>query len=103
MGKRVTRLKIEWSGTAFHDFISILNYIKSESPTNAKRVKTRIINIIISVSLTPKMFREDELKDNNDGSYRVFNKDNIRVSYKIETKKIFITRVTHSSKEPKSF
>jgi hypothetical protein len=46
------------------------------------------------------MFRVDDLKENNDGTYRVFNKDSIRVTYKIEPKEIFIARVVHASQEP---
>jgi plasmid stabilization system protein ParE len=82
-----------------YSFIDILDYIKKESPTNAKRVKTRINNIIKTIPSNPEMFRVDELKENNDGTYRVFNTDSIRVSYKIEPKEIFIARVVHSSQE----
>ncbi len=99
MGKGVNR-QIKWGKIALHNFIDILDYIKSDSPSNAKRVKTRINNIIKTIPSNPEMFREDELKENNDSSYRVFNKDGIRLSYKIEPKEIFIARVVHSSQEP---
>lgn len=103
MGKRVIKRKIIWNPTALHKFIDILNYIKGESPTNAKRVKTRIVNIISSISSNPEMFRADEWKYNNDGSFRVFNYDSIRVSYKIEPNTILIARVSHTSEEPKQY
>ena len=99
MGKRVIP-QIRWGAKALHNFIAILDYIKTDSPTNAKRVKTRINNIIKTIPSNPEMFREDELKEDNDGTYRVFNRDSIRVSYKIEPKEIFIARVVHSSQEP---
>ena len=99
MGKRVNR-QIKWGMKALYNFIDILDYIKLDSPTNAKRVKTRINNIIKTIPTNPEMFREDELKENNDGTYRVFNKDSVRISYKIEPKEIFIARVVHSSQEP---
>jgi len=99
MGKKVSR-QIKWHPKALYSFIDILDYIKEDSPTNAKRIKTRINNIIKTIPSNPEMFREDELKENNDGTYRVFNKDSIRVSYKIEPKEIFIARVVHSSQEP---
>ena len=102
MGKRVTR-QIRWGAKALHNFIDILNYIKLDSPANAKRVKTRINNIIKTIPANPEMFREDEWKEKNNGTYRVFNKDSIRVSYKIEPKEIFIARVVHSSQEPNLF
>ena len=98
-----TNFQIKWSQKALFDFISILNYIEIDSPINAKRVKTRINNIIKKIPFNTKMFREDELKENNDGSFRVFNKDNIRVSYKIEPKEILIIRIMHSKQEPELY
>lgn len=102
MGKQIDR-QIKWGQKALHNFIDILDYIKEDSPTNAKRVKTRITNIIKSLPSNPEMHREDELKENNDGTYRVFTKDSIRVSYKIEPQAIFIARVVHSKQEPNNY
>lgn len=102
MGKRVSR-QIIWAPNAMYNFIDILNYIKKDSPTNAKRVKTRVNNIIKKIPSNPEMHRADELKENNDGTYRVFNKDNIRVSYKIQPKQILIVHLVHSSQEPNLF
>ena len=87
----------------FRNFIDILDYIKIDSPANAIYVKNRVLKIIYSICLNPKMFREDELKTNNDGTFRVFNKDRIRISYKIESNSIIIARVRHSSQEPKFY
>lgn len=102
MGKNIT-WSIKWNSTALYSFIDILDFIKEKSPVNAKRVKTRINNIIKSIPSNPEMFREDELKENNDGTYRVFNKDSIRVSYKIEANTIFIVKVIHTSKETRLY
>lgn len=65
MGKRIVR-QVKWSTKALLDFIDILNYIKQNSPSNAKRVKTRINNIIKKIPSAPEIFRKDELKENND-------------------------------------
>ncbi|GAB1449396.1 hypothetical protein MASR2M44_24230 [Bacteroidota bacterium] len=61
------------------------------------------MNLIKALPANPEMYKEDELKSENDGSYRVFNRDSIRVSYKIERKVIIIARVRHSSQEPISY
>jgi len=100
MGKRIIRRQIRWDATALNNFIAILDYIKEESPINAKRVKTRIINIIRNIPQNPDMFKADAWKHNNDGTYRMFTKDSIRISYKIEPNAIFIARVSHTSQEP---
>lgn len=96
MGKRI----VTWDEDALHDFISILNYIKKDSPANANKVKKRIQEIVNSLPSNPAMFRVDELKIDNDGTFRVFSKNKIRISYKIESESVFIVRVRHSSQEP---
>lgn len=98
MGRQIKQ--IIWDENALRNFINILDYIKQDYPINAKRVKTRITNLIKGIPLNPEMYREDELKKNNDGTYRVLNKDGIRISYKIEQRAIIISRVRHSSQEP---
>ena len=59
MGKKVSR-QIKWHPKALYSFIDILDHIKEDSPTNAKRVKTRINNIIKTIPSNPEMFREDK-------------------------------------------
>jgi hypothetical protein len=49
------------------------------------------------------MYREDELKSDNNGTFRVFNQDSIRVSYKIEPTVIVIARIKHARQEPISY
>lgn len=58
MGKRI----IIWDTNALHHFITILNHIKSESASNATKVKGRIDKIIKALPSNPKMFRKDEFK-----------------------------------------
>ena len=99
MGSKVN-LVIKWDEKAFEDFINIIDHISQNSPANALLVRGRIMKMVKSLPLNPKIFREDELKLANDGEFRVFSKDNIRVSYKIESKGILIARIRHSSQEP---
>ena len=101
MGKQIRQ--IIWDETALQNFIDILEYIKQDSPTNSKRVASRIINLVKAIQANPLMYREDELKRDNDGTYRVFNRESFRVSYKIEPKVIIIARIRHSSQEPISY
>ena len=100
MVKRVNLLPVVWDRKAYQDFVWNLNEIKSDSPINAKRVKTRVNNIIKSLPNFPLKFRADELKDINDGSFRVFNQDGFRVSYRVTKVNIQIVRVRHGSQEP---
>jgi plasmid stabilization system protein ParE len=101
MGKQIRQIR--WDQNALQNFIDILDFIKLDSPTNAKKVKTRIVNLIKTIPNNPEMYREDELKSDNNGTFRVFNQDSIRVSYKIEPTVIVIARIKHSRQEPISY
>lgn len=102
MGRKIIR-SVYWDKKAFEDFILILEYIRKDSPANEKLVRRRVMNIIKLLPTRPEMYKTDELKTPNDGSFRVFVKNNIRVSYKIEQRVILIARVRHSSQEPISY
>ncbi len=71
-----------------------------DSPENAIRVSNRVSKVINAIPEHPKMFKQDELKSRNDGSFRVLIQDRIRVSYRITPDTIRIERVKHSSQEP---
>ncbi|MBK8607580.1 MAG: type II toxin-antitoxin system RelE/ParE family toxin [Chitinophagaceae bacterium] len=46
------------------------------------------------------MFAPDKFKENNDGSYRAFEKHHYRISYRFDNRVIRILRVRHTSREP---
>jgi plasmid stabilization system protein ParE len=103
MGKKKIIPTISWDQIAFKHFIKILDFISEDSVVNAKRVKTRINNIIKTIPFHPYMFKEDDWRFKNDGSFRVFVKNRIRVSYQIRTTDIRIIRISHTSEESKFY
>ncbi len=96
----MAKRSISWDEKAWQDFINILEYIRDESPENVIRVSNRISNIIHTIPEFPEMYKQDDLKAKNDGSFRVFIQDRIRISYQITPKKIYIAGVRHTSQEP---
>jgi plasmid stabilization system protein ParE len=91
---------ISWDKKAWQDFINILEYIREDSPENAIRVGTRVSTVIELITEHPKMFKQDDMKMRNDGSFRVFVQDSIRITYRIKPKEIRIERIRHTSQEP---
>lgn len=63
-------------------------------------IKKEIAENTTLISVRPKMFPKDKLKDDNDGNYRYFNVPAIRIAYKIEADHIIILRIRHQSQEP---
>jgi plasmid stabilization system protein ParE len=96
----MAKRSISWDKKAWQDFINILEYIREDSPENAIKVGKRVISIIDLIPEHPKMFKEDDLKIRNDGSFRVVFQDRIRITYRIKPKEIRIERVRHTSQEP---
>jgi plasmid stabilization system protein ParE len=96
----MAKRSISWDKKAWQDFINILEYIREDSPENAMRVGNRVSGIIDLIPEHPKMFKEDDLKTRNDGSFRVFVRDRIRITYCIKPDTICIERVRHTSQEP---
>jgi plasmid stabilization system protein ParE len=103
MGKKKVIPALIWDQKSAHDFIKILDFISEESVTNAKRVKTRINNIIKTIPKHPYMFKRDVFKLNNNGNFRAFVKDKIRVSYQVTSVTIRIVRIRHTSREPEFY
>lgn len=95
--------KIVWDKEAVSSLKEIYSYIKTESPQAAQKVKSDIFSTIKSIPSNPEMFAADNLKYNNDGSYRAFFIYSYRVAYRITEEQILILRIRHASREPEEY
>lgn len=96
-------LKIVWDVEATKQLREIYKYIKKSSPEGAKKVRDEIFSVVKRLPSNPEMFAIDELKENNDGNYRVFYIYSYRIVYKVSPESILILRVRHTSREPEMF
>jgi plasmid stabilization system protein ParE len=97
------KYKIIWDEPARVQLKKIHEYISRDSLQNAQKVKAEIIKITKSLHQNPDRFPPDKYKDNNDGSYRAFNKYKYRVAYVIFENEIIILRVRSEKQEPLSY
>ena len=81
----------------------IYNYIYQASPQGAKKVKDEILATVKKLPTDSQIFVADDLKVDNDGSYRVFYIYSYRIVYKITPDSILILRIRHTSREPKEY
>jgi len=100
MPKQKKELVIEWDINERERFKELIKDIKKRSENLAQQIKDRIRENLNHIKQNPGIFEADMLKTNNDGSYRKFHAIHIRVVYKIDTDKIIIVRIRHSSSEP---
>jgi plasmid stabilization system protein ParE len=92
---------VEWKKVALKQFNDNYNYIKSQSPFNAEKVKAEIVDYIEQLSLHPEIGLLDKYVENNDGTFRFFIKHSLRIHYRVTGKDISILRVWHTKRKEK--
>ena len=95
--------KIEWTLMAKEDLKDVLEFYKNKSLHGYNLVKDAILNTVEDASKSPEIFKDDNLKKDNDGTVRAFTVYHTRVTYQITTEGIQILRLRHTSREPKEY
>ncbi len=100
MGKQIiwTRQAVKELSQAFDNLYEICKSVEI-----AKRVIAEIHQSTGILSNTPYVYKLDNLKDNNPGNIRAYEKHTHRISYLITKKAIYIIRVRYARKEPLEF
>ena len=89
-----------WSKAARIQLQKAFAFISNDSPQNAEKVITEIIDTTIALSKYPEKYPTDRYKKNNNGSYRAFEVYHYRISYRIVNDNIYIVRMRHTSMSP---
>lgn len=89
-----------WTPKASAELKKAFKYISVDSPTNAKKVISVLLDIADKIAMQPEMFPPDKYKKSNDGSWRAFEKYRYRISYRITKDAIHIVRMRHTSQSP---
>ena len=79
-------------------FLNLLE--ESESLETTVRVIDEIYRSTEILTTNPEIYELDELRKNNDGSFRAYEKHTYRVSYQITENKIYIIQVRFARKKP---
>lgn len=92
--------EIIWDKEAILQLEEIYKYISERSLKAAEKVKRSIKETIQKLGRFPEVHNPDRFKNNNDGSFRAFEKYSYRVTYKISSSKVIIVRTRHTAQEP---
>ncbi len=95
--------EIKWDNAAIHQFSVAVNYIRQNSPANADKVKREILEKIEALGKNAELYPPDKYKNDNKGNFRAFELHRYRISYLVKPTEIIITRVRHTSQEPKMY
>ncbi len=96
-------LKIIWDDEAKASLRKLYRHIKKDSPQNAIKVREDIFERISGLVSHPTRYPIDQLKLNNDGSVRVFEKHKQRIAYQLCDTEIRIIRLRSVLMEPKLY
>ena len=78
-------------------------YIKTDAPLNAEKVRSKILSSFQKLLKNPEHYPADKYKLDNDGSYRAYELYKYRISYKISGSQVNIIRIRHTKMNPLNY
>ncbi len=93
-------VKIVWTKQAEQHMKQVYEFVSKDSVKNAGKVMNEILKAVAKAGSNPEIYRADKYKENNDGSYRAFEKNRYRVTYRFTKNTIRILRVRHTKMKP---
>lgn len=91
---------VVWNLNAKQELKRIYDYIFQDSRQNAIKVRQEIIDAVLSLPKHPDKYHPDKYKTNNDGTFRAFEIQHYRISYRVKKDQIRIIRLRHTSRSP---
>lgn len=95
--------QVVWTTRSQQQMKQVYDHISRDSLQNAEKVTKAIVSAMEKAVKNPEYFNADKYKKNNDGSYRAFEKNRYRVSYRFTKNIIRVLRVRHTSMRPKHY
>ncbi len=96
----MSKLRIKWSLYAKQSLYLIIEYIKLDSPANAKMVKKALILLAGTLNEFPEKFPKDPYISKNKGNFRFVSKWNYKIVYEIIKEEIIIIDIFHTAQSP---
>lgn len=95
--------KIIWSIDALKQLENIHFYLlfESKSITIADKIIDTLFESTAVLKSNPEIYKLDDLKKNNDGTFRAYFVYDFQISYRIESNSIQILRIRHNARKPK--
>ncbi len=95
-------VKIIWSRRAFAQFERIIKYIRTEHGlTYARIVHSKILQSISFLQDHPELGPKEPLLAHKKSEYRFIVIWSFKIIYKVENAKVVISRVFHTSQNPR--
>jgi plasmid stabilization system protein ParE len=91
---------IKWSKLAVRHLLNAIQFIEEyDYLAHAEKFEKEILTTVEELSQYPDKYPLDNYKLNNDGTYRAFEMNNYRISYRVKVDEILIIRVRHTKRK----
>ena len=95
---------IKWNKAAIQQLFEVILFLEETGfYTSAEHIESDILSKIRSLPLDPLIYPPDTYRKNNDGSYRAFEVDHYRVTYRETKDTIRIVRIKHTSRRIRKY
>lgn len=96
-------MEVIWSKSSIKKLRKIYDYIAEDSVSNAQKVTTTLVDLTLELTKNPIKHPLDKFKQDNDGTWRAFEKYNYRISYRVINNKIRVVRLRHCRQNPRKW
>ena len=92
---------IKWNKLAVKQLLEAIEYLEENDLLEyAQKIEQEILLKIRLLSQSSDIYQSDRFKKNNDGSFRAFEVDRYRISFRKLEKEIRILRIRHTGRRP---
>ncbi len=97
-------MKVNWSKTALNQLDKALDFLfENGFYSYAIDVEDSILSRVENLADNHQIYPVDKYKSENDGTYRAFEVNEYRVSYRAKDDQVKVLRIRHTSRKPKRY
>lgn len=94
-------MEIKWNRRAVKQLLEAIQYLEENDLAEyAQKTEKDILLKIRALSQNSEIYQLDRLKKKNDGTYRAFEIDRYRISFRKLENEIRILRIRHTARRP---
>ncbi len=101
--KKNSALQVRWNKSALRSLDAAIAYIARDSPQVSFKVLKRILDTLDKAAVNPLLNPPDPDKIPNDGTQRVCRVHRYKISYRITSDALLVTRFRHGSRQRRTF
>lgn len=91
--------RVIWDNSAKESLKLIVQYIRKESPSAAKKVRAELLKLTASLKKLPERFSVEPYLEHKGKQYRSVTKWSYKIIYRIGEKEVRVLEILHTSRD----